>query len=471
MDTVLIALASALVCYALFVLPGAANAGTPADAGNHQRATKLIAPDKLKADLDFLLKTIEDVHPNMYAYTSKEEFANQRQAAYQQIDRAMTPPEFYRVVAPLVVSLKNGHTHIKRPREFDRHLEGGGSVFPLLLYWDGQHAILSRNYGPEELPIGGTVLQVNGEDARKVIARFARYLPSEGRNANAWMIAREDWLWCWLWLEYGATRPLGLRIREVDGKVNDYQVKPVPLAAMGVKLSHIRPDYRYRYIPEYNVGVIECNFFTDTERFERFLKKTFAEVRKRKLRDLIIDLRKCRGGISTASEALFGYLSAKPFKLKEKIASKVSRQLQAEGRWFPPDLQPGDVSVHLPPPVDPGQNDLRFGGRVFVLIGPLTFSEGSTFAHGVKHYGIGTLVGEETLERMSGYGGPHNWRLPNSGLQAAIASQHTVNTGASAGDEGVLPDYEVKQKPEDTAEGIDTVLQFTLDLIQSGNKT
>ena len=33
---------------------------------------------------------------------------------------------------------------------------------------------------------------------------------------------------------------------------------------------------------------------------------------------------------------------------------------------------------------------------------------------------------------------------------------------------GVIPDYEVSQKPEDTAEGVDTVLQFTLELIKNG---
>ncbi len=34
---------------------------------------------------------------------------------------------------------------------------------------------------------------------------------------------------------------------------------------------------------------------------------------------------------------------------------------------------------------------------------------------------------------------------------------------------GITPDYEVKQKPEDTANGVDTVLEFTLDLIRKSN--
>ena len=33
----------------------------------------------------------------------------------------------------------------------------------------------------------------------------------------------------------------------------------------------------------------------------------------------------------------------------------------------------------------------------------------------------------------------------------------------------LLSDYEVKQKPDDTAKGIDTALQFTLNLIKDPN--
>ena len=33
----------------------------------------------------------------------------------------------------------------------------------------------------------------------------------------------------------------------------------------------------------------------------------------------------------------------------------------------------------------------------------------------------------------------------------------------------LLSDYEVKQKPEDTAKGVDTALQFTLNLIKDPN--
>lgn len=68
--------------------------------------SKLIEQGKLKEDLDFLFKTIEEVHPNMYAYTSKEEFTPLREGLYRQIYRPMTRLNFLKLVAPTIAQLK-----------------------------------------------------------------------------------------------------------------------------------------------------------------------------------------------------------------------------------------------------------------------------------------------------------------------------------------------------------------------------
>ena len=52
---------------------------------------------------------------------------------------------------------------------------------------------------------------------------------------------------------------------------------------------------------------------------------------------------------------------------------------------------------------------------------------------------------------------------------AAVPGRSFVFAGGKDDGRGVLPDYEVKQKPEDTAKGADTVLQFTLNLVKSGD--
>ncbi len=57
-------------------------------------------------------------------------------------------------------------------------------------------------------------------------------------------------------------------------------------------------------------------------------------------------------------------------------------------------------------------------------------------------------------------------QLPNSGLKGQVSTAHFVTVGGMEDSGGVTPDYEIKQKPQDSAKGVDTVLQFTLDLIK-----
>ncbi|HUU18143.1 MAG TPA: hypothetical protein VMW72_13415 [Sedimentisphaerales bacterium] len=135
---------------------------------------KEIPPDKLKEDLDLLFKTIEEVHPNMYAYTSKEEFDPLSEKLYESIDHPMNRLEFYKLVAPVVAKLKSGHTLITPWQLFQEYLQNGGKVFPIELHWDGECVVLNDAYTPIALPLGGTILEINGGNAPKVIRRISR---------------------------------------------------------------------------------------------------------------------------------------------------------------------------------------------------------------------------------------------------------------------------------------------------------
>jgi len=84
----------------------------------------------------------------------------------------------------------------------------------------------------------------------------------------------------------------------------------------------------------------------------------------------------------------------------------------------------------------------------------------------VKCFEVGALIGQETGGKKDHYGQVLPFQLPNSELRGQVSTAHFVTVCGQNDVGGVKPDYEVKQKPEDTAKGIDTVLQFTLNLIE-----
>jgi hypothetical protein len=85
----------------------------------------------------------------------------------------------------------------------------------------------------------------------------------------------------------------------------------------------------------------------------------------------------------------------------------------------------------------------------------------------MKCFNVGLLVGEETPDPPTLYGSSIFSELPNSMLQLAVASKLLVAACGKPDGRGVIPDHQVKQKPKHAAKGIDTILQFTLNLIRN----
>ena len=460
-----------LLCVGLFCVQSYAEPQKLTQEAGQPDYAKLIPPGKLKEDLDFLFKTIEEVHPNMYAYTSKEEFAPIRQQLYKDFNQPMKQVEFFKLVSPVIAQLKNGHMNLSFPNEFKAYTASGGKVFPLKFYWDGNKAILSENRGHDVLPMGGVVETINGDDVGQLIGKLAQYRADEFKNRDEFFAG--TYLHRYLWLEYGPAKSWKLRIKDLHRKANDYVVNGIPWKEYLANNPH-KPDFAYEYLVEYNTALIRFKSCFNLKKFKRFLKETFQEIKERKVSNLIIDIRHNVGGSSKLGEELLNYLTEKPFRPIERVQIKISPQMYGDNlkkirKNFSDDsLEIGTViSDNELSFTKPSNNPLRFKGKCYLLIDRLVFSSGCEFASVVKCFNIATVIGEETWGTTAAYGAIRGHILPNSGLKFYVPSKYIVQACGKPNGRGVLPDYEVKQKAKDTAKGVDTVLQFTLDLIKN----
>ena len=444
--------------------------------------TKVFSPNELDEDLDFLFKTIEEVHPNMYAYTSNESFSKLRDQLYGQISKSMSRLEFYKAVAPVVSSLKNGHTFMNLPRgAFAEYLRKGGRIFPLGFHWDGRSVILKSSASGDDLPIGGEVLTIDNQKAQEFLIRTARYFPAENKSYNLGSLETGTTLSMFLWFEKGDAELLTLSIQGMDGTVKQYVVQSLTQQEIenqdtanetkdNTVITDKNPNYSYRYISEQKTGLIEFNACVDLEKFEVFLDEAFRKIKEQSPDNLIIDIRKNSGGNSSLGDELLRYLTDKPCRQFEKYEWKVSKQVCEQYRLLgmeEPEGEIGSIQSYEVGFEQPEDNPLRFKGKQFLLIGPRTVSSAVSFASAVKHFGLGTLIGQETLDTPVSYGEIIGGSLPNTCLGFSVACKRFVDAGAVENGRGVIPDYEVNQKPEDTAKGVDTVLQFTLGLIKN----
>ncbi len=440
-----------MLCCAFCVVNGCAKPKPVKEKPNQPAYLKPIPPKKLKEDLDFLFKTIEEVHPNMYAYTPEKEFAPLQQQLYKDINQPMTQLSFLKLIAPNITLLKSEHTIVFLPlpptsSELMDFLQNGGKFFPLSIDWYEEKVILAKNYTSKKLPLGGTILQINGEDVSKVIKRLERYYSAEGKDTCPAALEKDKAMRFLFWLEYGPVDTLNLQIKAIDGTINNYEVEMMTFDEIKQKEDPNKGKNSYRYLREYDTFYLKLDDWADWSRitkFTEFCDKVFKEIQEKRASHLIIDLRNNPGGDLANTEVFTTYLIKNP-----NLSFRGALPLEKLNPFYRKN------------------NALRFEGSTYLFMDEISMSASTIFAGIIKNHRLATIVGQEPIEPLTFYGGTTNFELPNTGLLLSIPQVKFVVPGSKNDGRGIIPDHEVKQKPQDTAKGVDTVLQFTLNFIK-----
>lgn len=422
----------------------------------------------MKEDLDFLFNTIEEVHPNIYAYTPKDEFVPYRDDLYRQINQPISVVEFYKKTAPVVTLIKDGHTRVY---PYTVILPWNDRFFPLLCLWQNQQLVIHRNTGNIDVPIGGVIVSINSETTSKVLERISKYCPDETKHGNIHQAAKD--LGRLLRLEYGPADEFTIAVRKKDGNIKEYAIRAVSFSKLREQItkSSRGKKYYYRLLDGYDAGILAINTFGgNMSKYKDFLKAAFQKIKDQRINHLIIDIRNNSGGNSMQGEILLKYLTDKPFQQFERSDEKVSMQAGNLQRIrkvkSDEDIHIGSIVTWQDKLKKPGRNPLRFYGNKYILVGPGTFSSANCFTSAIECFKIGTIIGEETGGKTACFGHVYNFKLPNSKLSVGVSKKYFVEACGKPDGKGVMPDYEVLQKPQDTAKGVDTVLQFTLNLVK-----
>ena len=243
------------------------------------------------------------------------------------------------------------------------------------------------------------------------------------------------------------------------------------------------------FIDSVNTAVLTLNsFHLDVDRFQVILEDIFKNIKHKKTKNLIIDIRQNEGGYPVNAIKSFSYIAKKPFK--QQASSYVITDILPEEQYsknlvsgytyetfFEKYYQNSDKTVNgWESTIDENAtlmipNKKKFIGKVYVLIGGKTFSAGSSFSLFCKNQGI-TLVGEETgggyYTHTGGY--PVIYTLPNSEIKILISfvkiTRFTVDKTHKKGI-GILPDSEVQLTVRDLIQGNDSQLDYVLRQIMN----
>lgn len=441
----------------------------------------ILSIDKMKEDLDYVFGKLSENHINPYLYISKVKFDRLYRKIRNQIEEPLPRLEFYLLVSELVTALRDGHTAMNIPMAYYNEYEKSGLVFPLsiMMSENGIFAtqIHLRNSGIKK---GDQILAINGKSFKTIVNDF-RMLINDVMPLYDVYATQFNQLF---WFKYGSNKEFQIEFKNQAGQIVKEIIPGIMKSEWNTSEYNPKPDFDFKVIDN-ATGVLTFSRMFKVEEFDHFLDRTFNLIQEKKIKNLIIDIRKNGGGRGRMADSLFNYLTEKPYNLFAGIKYKISKDLKDLYLNNDPNhTDPIDSAFIMSQPdgivadflkhtnqtmvtITPHKKKNVFKGKVFLLTGNHTFSGGALIAGIFKCNEIGKIIGTAPSQTTK-FVADHTYvKLPNSKLDLGISFVELHLPCEQSYYQGIKPDYEIKQKPEDIENDIDTQMKFVVQLIKA----
>jgi len=427
---------------------------------------------QLKNDLDFLFNKLEYIHPNLYAYTSKDETGKEISLVKAEFKDSLNSIDFWLMVCPIVNNLHHGHTSITpQNTEMNKYVitlqKTGFRYIPFsIIILDSSIYIRDIYTNSKEIQSGDKVVSINKIKTSDILSKLVGYESGERKEYRLHYVEKR-FIWNYplfypgsryevRYLDKGSEKTVMLNgILEKD--TEDNFLKVFPEAGSNYR------NYKFRIIDK-NIASIEYNACVDFDNFKLFLDSSFAKIKQNKITDLIIDIRKNGGGDASLNSLLATYLTDKPFYEYSKHIEKLTSDIRSANEYYSQFKKDTIIerNVYVENKII---NPLLFKGNIYVLTGIETFSSGTQLAMLIKDYKLGKIIGQETGGIPTCYGDHFDFVLPNTKTNCRVSYKWSLRPGGVDDNRGVIPDIILIPSLADKLPDNDKEMDYVLNLI------
>jgi len=490
---------------------------------------------KLKADVDYLYRRLQKLHPKLYWYISKKDLDYKFDSLKATINAPMTSNDFFFKLSPVISSIKQGHMRMyplsKRltKKEFSVLRKKGDSPLSQLTYevFNNRLYIVKNSSSDTSIKVGSEVVSVNGIKPQDVFSTFKNTFASDGFN-HTFFSRVYGWQFSNFFYVYSGERDsIVYQLRYNDtltnvflkrGKSNVAKEERVIADKTKEEMKRAKKESKKeigkRNLQGYNsqtrtysknlslmgpdssIALMKINDFS-RGKYRKFYRNSFKKLDSLKTKALILDLRDNPGGKLNEIGNLYSYLTDSSFYLIDKmeVTSRTSFVLGGYSRSTPIVVKALSFTIGLP--FLAGRiarvkkekskyyfmlsesklkrpNTYRFNGKVYVLINGGSFSASSIISSDLKGSKRATFVGEET---GGAYNGCIAGRMPVFTLPESKLKMHfglgliQPHYRAELDGRGVLPDVAILTTIEDRIKKNDPELRWVLDDIKGQHQS
>lgn len=463
----------------------------------------VLTAKQLNEDLDSLYSILVHTHSDPYAYTSPESLAEQFEVVRYAVREGMTPTEFYKLVNPLFIQLRDIHSRLYLSGSNNSYALNGGYFLPLRVRYLEEKLWVSATKD-SLLPRGSEVLAINGVSANQIVPQLLAHSYTDGEISNTRQRVMEE--------EFFSLFPLFFPVQSKNevSYIAPGSQDTLTGTLKGVRMIGTKTEMKLQRKRRRNarrtketpyeleirrteaVAILTIHSFSEGSgsKYERFIKQSFSSLRAAGIQHLIIDLRGNKGGyidrgtklISQFATQSYPYISHSVVRssplLKEKIRKgiifpgltmslfrgSIGKEILAG--WENPV---GTSDTLFWEPIEPIKPEKRFDGDVYLLVDGLSISNSSLVHHAIKANSLGVSIGTPCGGTSNGtFGNSAGFLLPYSRISGKVSTIRIQSDGAdnSYQKESLAPDYLVPVEVADFISEKDAQLHFALELIR-----
>jgi hypothetical protein len=462
---------------------------------------RVFTANQLRTDFQLMRRALEEAHPALYRYQTRDSANRAFEAVEQQLNRPMTESEFRRVIHPVVSRIGCGHTSLEYSSALTKYRKKNKiKPLPITIFLDADNRlfITANNSTDASVKRGTEILRLNGQSVAALQEQIYSHVSSDGYNQTVKRLITNlrfdkffryvtgyegDSLALTLRDSVGAVREVLLRPRPAKKPAADSLAKP-QLTAKPTKTENKPETPKKRSLTfskrDSSVAVLTLNTFSGGGQ-KRFFRQSFQTLAGQPhIKTLVLDLRANGGGSSDACVRLLQYLIARPFQpysegdapiykpsfnrhLNQKFDRFVGRLLfntkTPQGTY----RRRGVGAVYKP------MKNSGFGGKLLVLISGNTFSAAAITASllQLNERNRTTFIGRETgggRYGCSAFVTPY-LRLPETGVNLRFPL-YKITLPVPGTDEGrgVMPDILINGTIRDVLANKDLDLEKALEM-------